>query len=131
ESTIKRAKVKALAKEGAAASMDQVTLGADERNRWLKEAYREAPLPNRPRNALGILHDIPPEEKEAMLYASTTDDDDAMLLLANNRAQATKDAIAAKGIAGERLFLTAPSVTRTAGSGEAAGNLMRVDLKLG
>ncbi|HET9339841.1 MAG TPA: hypothetical protein VFQ55_12630, partial [Casimicrobiaceae bacterium] len=41
---------------------------------------------------------------------------DALRLLANARAQAVKDALAAKGVAGERLFLTAP---RLAGEGAA------------
>ena len=60
--------MKSLAAAGnAPPSIDQVTIGAEERNRWLAAAYREAPLPDRPRNVLGMLKDVPPAEMEAML----------------------------------------------------------------
>jgi hypothetical protein len=45
---------------------------------------------------------------EATLLADAKVDDDALRLLANARAQSVKDALAAKGIAGERVFLIAP-----------------------
>jgi hypothetical protein len=47
---------------------------------------------------------------EAMLLTEATIDDDAIRLLANARAQAVKDALAGKGIAGDRLFLLAPRI---------------------
>jgi uncharacterized protein involved in outer membrane biogenesis len=132
DGAIKRAKMKALAGEGTApGSIDQVTIGADERGRWLKEAYRDAPLPNRPRNLLGLLKDLPPAEMEAMLYDNASVDDDALRLLANSRAQAAKDALAAKGIAGERLFLVAPRIGTDPAGSRASATLMRVDFALG
>ena len=116
--------------------MDQVTIGADERNRWLTAAYKEAPLPDRPRNAFGMLKDVPPAEMEAMLLASAKVDDDALRQLASTRAQTVKDAITAKGVAGERLFLVAPKLgnesggVKADGAGEKAGPPARVDLAL-
>lgn len=116
ESAIKREKMKSLAASGdAPASIDQVTIAPDERTRWLTAAYRASSIKDRPRNVIGMLKDVPPAEMEAMLYADAKVGDDALVLLANARAQAVKDALAAKGIAGDRLFLTAPKV------GEAAG----------
>jgi uncharacterized protein involved in outer membrane biogenesis len=132
DTAIKRAKLKSLANEGKAPpSLDQVTIAADERNRWLAQAYRDAPLPDRPRNVIGMLKDIPPAEMEAMLYASAKVDDDALRLLANSRAQAAKDAIAAKGVPAERLFLIAPRIGADQTAGQTAGTLARVDLALG
>jgi hypothetical protein len=137
ETALRREKLKSLAAAGKApASTDQVTIGADERNRWLTAAYKEAPLPDRPRNALGMLKDVPAAEMEAMLLASAKVDDDALRQLANTRAQAVKDAIAAKGVAGERLFLVTPKLGNESGgvksdvAGEKAGPSARVDLAL-
>jgi uncharacterized protein involved in outer membrane biogenesis len=132
ENAIKRAKLAALAKDGATPpSVDEVTIAAEERNRWLAQAYRSAPLPDRPRNVFGQLKDVPPAEMEAALYASAVIDDDALRLLANRRAQAAKDAIAAKGVAGERLFIVAPRIGADQATGQASATLMRVDLALG
>lgn len=135
ETALKREKMKSLAAAGTApASAEQVTIGADERVRWITAAYRESSIKDRPRNPVGMLKEIPPAEMEAMLLADAKVDDDALRLLANARAQAVKDAIAAKGVAGERLFLTAPRLggegaTVAAGAPEAPP-AARVDLAL-
>jgi len=132
DDAMKRAKMKSLAKEGAApASLDQVSIGAEERDRWLREAYREAPLPDRPRNVFGILKDVPPAEMEAMLLAHASVDDEALRLLATARAQAVKNAIATSGVPADRLFLVAPRVGTDAAGKAGAGALARVDLSLG
>ena len=117
EAAIKREKMKSLASAGnAPASIDDLTIAADERTRWLTAAYRASSIKDRPRNVIGMLKDVPPAEMEAMLYADAKVGDDALVLLANARAQAVKDALAAKGIAGDRLFLTAPKVGGAAGA---------------
>ena len=138
ETALRREKMKSLAAAGnAPPSLEQVTIGAEERNRWLAAAYREAPLPDRPRNVLGMLKDVPAADMEAMLRAHATVDDEALRALANTRAQAVKDAIAAKGVAVDRLFLVAPRLgaeagTATAGGGKTqpAGAPSRVELAL-
>jgi uncharacterized protein involved in outer membrane biogenesis len=138
ETAMKREKMKSLASAGTApASVDAVTIGADERTRWLTAAYREAPMADRPRNFIGMLKDVPPAEMEAMLLASAKADDDSLRLLANARAQAVKDALVDKGVSGERLFLLAPklggvSAARTADATAPAAALppARVDLAL-
>ena len=136
ENALRREKLKTLASAGnAPASLDQVVIGADERNRWLTAAYREAPLPDRQRNAFGLLKEVPSAEMEAMLLAGAKVDDEALRQLATARAQAVKDAIAATGVAGERLFLVAPRLGDESGgvkseSGGKAGPPARVDLAL-
>jgi hypothetical protein len=56
QDAMRHAKMKSLAAEGKApASVDQVTIGEDERPRWLAAAYREAPIADRPRNVIGML----------------------------------------------------------------------------
>ena len=111
EIAMKHEKMKSLVASGEApASADLVTIGADERVRWLTAAYKESSIKDRPRNAIGLLKDLPPAEMEAMLLAEAKVDDDALRLLANARAQAVKDDLASKNIATERLFLTVPRV---------------------
>jgi hypothetical protein len=141
ESAMKREKMKSLASSGTApASVDLVTIGADERTRWLTAAYRASSIKERPRNFIGMLKDVPPADMEAMLLDAAKVDDDALRLLANARAQAVKDALAAKGVAGERLFVLAPRLgdespgaPRPAAETTAAaaqGSPTRVDLAL-
>ena len=136
ETAVRNEKVKSLVAAGnAPASVDEVTVNSEERNRWLTEAYRSAALPERPRNALGMLKHVPPAEMEAMLLADAKIDDDALRQLANRRAQAVKDAIVATGVESERLFLIAPRLGNEAGgvegaTGEAPGVPARVDLAL-
>jgi len=135
ETALRREKMKSLVAAGnAPASVDQVMVDAEERNRWLAEAYRSAPLPDRRRNALGMLMDVSPREMEAMLLADAKIEDDALRQLANRRAHAVKDAIVAIGVQSERLFLIAPRLGDEAGGakvvGEAPGEPARVDLAL-
>ncbi len=132
EHAMKRAKMKALVTEGTTpASIDQVTIGAEERDRWLKEAYREAPLPDRPRDMWGMLKDVPPADMEAMLLASATVEDDALRSLANARAQAVRSMIVATGVASDRLFVIAPRVGAEPGATSVPATLTCVELSLG
>ena len=96
---------------------------------WLTAAYREAAIPDRPRNMIGMLKDLPPAEMEALFVASVKVDDDALRSLANARARAVKDALVAGGIADVRVFLLAPRLGGNAG-GEAGAAPTRVDLAL-
>jgi hypothetical protein len=130
-------KMKALVAAGTApASVDQVTIDASERVRWLTAAYREAPIPDRPRNALRMLTDVPPADMEAMLLANAKADDEALRGLANARALAVKDALVARGVADDRLFVVAPRLGGDAGAATPAGATTpagaptRVDLAL-
>ena len=128
-------KMKTLVSAGTApASVDQVAIESDERTRWLTAAYRESSIPDRPRNAIGMLKELPPAEMEAMFVANAKVDDEALRALANERARAVKDALVAKGIGDDRLFLIAPRLGGNAGGDAggtpAAATPTRVDLAL-
>jgi hypothetical protein len=95
------------------------TLSADERARLLKQVYKDTDIPNKPRNAVGFAKDIPGPAMEALLKTRTPVSDDAMRELALQRGIAVRDALIAKGLPSERLFLAAPKL-RTAGDADAA-----------
>lgn len=105
-------KQKAVGGEGESApSADALTIGADEYPKLLTAAYRDADLPNKPRNMLGIAKTIPPAEMEALLLASYRIDDPALTALANRRAQAVKGWLAGEGaVSPERIFIVAPKL---------------------
>jgi hypothetical protein len=131
QTAMRREKMKALVAAGTApSSVDQVTIAEDERTRWLTVAYREAPISDRPRNVISMLNDLPPAEMESMLLANAKVDDEALRSLANARALAVNDALAAKGIPNDRLFLVAPRLGGDPAESPAAGTPARVDLAL-
>ena len=101
---------------GAAASAP--SLGTDERNRLLKEVYKQTEIPNKPRNVLGFQKDIPPAEMEALLKTRLLVTEEAMRELALQRGIAVRDALIAKGLPSERLFLAAPKL-RVSGEEDA------------
>ena len=83
--------------------------GAD-RARLVKVVYRETDLPDKPRNLIGLKADIPPDEMEALLRANVRAGPEAMRELALQRGLAVRDALLAKGLPGERLFVGDPKV---------------------
>jgi hypothetical protein len=103
---------------GAAASAPEA-LAPEERERLLRAVYRDADLPDKPRNAIGLTKDIPPQEMEALLKKQMRVSEDTARQLALQRGLAVRDALAAKGLASERLFLAAPKL-HASGQGDAA-----------
>ena len=98
---------------GAAAPSDgDITADADY-PALLRRLYRRADIPGRPRNAIGLLRDVPVAEMEALLTSHIEVGDDAMRQLALQRGVAVKDYLAGRKLAPERLFLGA---ARAAGS---------------
>ena len=102
-------KQKALVGQGGSApSIDALGIDAAEYPRLLERVYRDASLPDKPRNAIGLAKDIPPAEMEALLLASYPADDEALRSLANRRAIAVKEwFVGPGGIASERVFVVA------------------------
>jgi uncharacterized protein involved in outer membrane biogenesis len=94
-------------------------LGADERVRALRQLYKDTEIPNKPRNAVGFVKDIPGPEMEALLKSRLVVGDEAMRELALQRGLAVRDALIAKGLLSERLFLAAPKL-RAAGEQDPA-----------
>jgi hypothetical protein len=89
----------------AAADAPLPPLTADERARLIARVYDDTKLPDKPRNLIGLAKDIPTAEMEAMLVASMPADDAAARALAQLRGRSVRDALLAKGLAGQRLFL--------------------------
>ena len=102
----------------ASAASAPVTLAADERARLLKQVYKDTDLPNKPRNPIGFAQDIPGPEMEALLKARAPVTEEAMRALALQRGIAVRDALLAKGLTSERLFLAAPKL-RVSGADDA------------
>ncbi len=89
------------------------------RSALLKALYKQTRLPDKPRNALGMAKDIPDADMEALLCRNVAVSDEAMRQQALARAIAVRDALIAKGIPSERLFLAAPAL-HTASADNAA-----------
>ncbi len=101
----------------AAASAPQ-TLAPAARSALLKTLYKQTRLPDKPR-LLGIARDIPDADMEELLRHNVVVNDETMRQQALARAIAVRDALVAKGIASERVFLAAPNL-HTAGAGADA-----------
>ena len=112
----------------AGASVDEVAVAPDERDKYLAAAYREAKF-DRPRNAIGLLKDLPPAEMEQLMLANAPVRDDDLRQLANARAQAAKGWLVENGkVAAERVFIVA---AKTGAEGiNDAGKPTRVDFSL-
>jgi uncharacterized protein involved in outer membrane biogenesis len=93
-------------------------LSAAERERLLRVVYRASALPNRPRNLLGLLKELPPAEMQAMLAASHALSEDALRQLALERAVAVRDLLIAKGVPNGRIFLASPKLHQQAQQGK-------------
>ena len=76
----------------------------------LRRLYQASALPNKPRNVLGLVKDLPPEQMRGLLMASYAVDDEALRQLAVARALAVRDALLARGVPNARVFLAAPKL---------------------
>ena len=86
------------------------TLPPATRSALLRKLYQQTKLPDKPRNLVGMAKDIPDADMEALLAKNVTVNDEAMRQQALARAIAVRDALVAKGISSDRLFLAAPSL---------------------
>lgn len=91
----------------------------DERAVLLKSIYKQTDLPDKPRNAIGFAKDIAPAEMESLLKRHVLVTTEAARELALQRGIAVRDALIAKGLPSERLFLAAPKL-RASGDEDAA-----------
>ncbi|MEO7338754.1 MAG: hypothetical protein ABIV63_19450, partial [Caldimonas sp.] len=103
-------------------------LAAEERKRLLEQLYKNTDLPNKPKNPLGFARSVPDAEMETLLKSRITVTPEAARELALQRGIAVRDALIAKGLGNERLFLAAPKL-RAPGEGDAAWT-PRVQLSL-
>ena len=87
----------------------------------LRRLYRRADIPDRPRNALGMLRDVPVAEMEARLMAQIPVGGDTMRQLAVQRGVAVKDYLAGHGVLAARLFLGAAGAAGAVSPDKADG----------
>ena len=105
----------ALGSGGTEAPMPPPT--AEQRARLVRQIYEDTRLPDKPRNFIGMAKDIPVAEMEAMLVAAMPVDAAAGRALAQQRGRTVREALMAKGLGSERLFIGEPKLR-----GEAADN---------
>lgn len=113
---------------GAAADAPLPVLTPPQREALVKRIYDDTRLPNKPRNVIGLAKNIPLAEMEALLRGATLVTTDSARELALQRGLAVRDALVAKGLPSERLFIAAPRL-RASGEDDAAWS-PRVQLTL-
>ena len=113
---------------GAASDAPLPPLTPTLRESIVRRLYADAKLPNKPRNVIGLAKDIPVAEMESLLRNATVVSTDTAHELALQRGLAVRDALIAKGLPSERLFLAAPKL-RASGEDDAAWS-PRVQLAL-
>jgi len=119
---------KEMLRAGAATDAPLPPLAPPQREVLLKRLYDDTKLPDKPRNAIGFAKTIPAAETEALLLNATVVSTDSARELALQRGLAVRDALIAKGLPSERLFLAAPKL-RASGEDDAAWS-PRVQLAL-
>ena len=111
EQQIKAQKLKDLVKQGSSVkSLDEVKVESAEYEKYLTKAYKAAKFP-KPRNVIGLLKDLPPEEMEKLMLTNTQISNEDLVELANERAQIAKNFITKdEQVPLERVFLLAPKL---------------------
>ena len=120
ERKVKARKAEALAKAGTpAASVDAIVVPPEEWAGWLEKAYRKEKFP-KPRTALGLVKEIPPEEMEKLMLVNVVVSPDDLRQLALARASAVKERLLGPGqVAPERVFLLDPAPAAEPKPGES------------
>ena len=83
-------------------------LTAEARTELLRSVYVSTALPGKPAGSAGPKADLPVSEMAAQLVASVPVDEGVMRQLAINRARSVRQALVAKGLSSDRLFLSEP-----------------------
>ncbi|HEY5898667.1 MAG TPA: DUF748 domain-containing protein [Burkholderiales bacterium] len=112
----------------APASLDDVKVAPAEYEKYLRRAYREEKFP-KPRNAIGLVKDLPVAEMENLMITHTPVGEDDLRSLANERAQAAREWLVEEAkVPAERVFMVAPRLT--AEGIKDSGQPTRVDFSL-
>jgi uncharacterized protein involved in outer membrane biogenesis len=107
-----------------------ISLSEAERQRLLKQVYGGAKLPNKPRNVIGLAKDIPAAEMRALLAADHKVTPEMLRQLALERGVAVRDALIARGVPNERLFVASPKLAAADEGAESKPWLPHADLTL-
>ncbi|WP_412480467.1 DUF748 domain-containing protein [Azonexus sp. IMCC34839] len=105
ERAMKTEKLKDLRKSGEGNSLEAIEIAPEEYKTYLTRAYREAKFP-KPRNAIGMLKDLPVEEMEKLMLANLPASDEDLRQLARQRAENVQAWLVDNGkVPPERVFL--------------------------
>jgi hypothetical protein len=121
ESRLQSEQRRELARAGQAVAPDAPLppLTPAERERLVRRLYADTPIPDKPRNAIGLVRALPLPETEERLRRHVVVSDDTARELAIQRGLAVRDALIAQGLPSERLFLGAPQVHEAGGADDA------------
>ncbi len=109
EKKIKAQKLKEMIKKGEpAVPVDEIQVGKDEYEKYLKMAYKAEKFP-KPRNFLGIAKNLPAPEMEKLMLTNLRVSDDDLRQLASHRALRVKEYVIKSGkVTPDRVFLIEP-----------------------
>ena len=121
ERRVKSQKLADMAKQGkSGGSISEVTLTAAEYPKYLEQAYKVEKF-DKPRNLIGMTKSQPVAEMERLMLDHLPAGDDELRALAERRARAAHEALMAKGVPGDRVFVVQPRVDATAADKKPGG----------
>ena len=131
ERKVKAQKLKELSGKGEATkSVDEVLIESSEYPRYLRQAYRQESFP-KPRNAIGLLRDLPVVEMEKLMTQHATVGEQDLRELANQRAQTVRDALVTTGqLSADRLSIVPAKPLNSEEKTKLKGKPNRVDFSL-
>ncbi|WP_374690210.1 DUF748 domain-containing protein [Accumulibacter sp.] len=120
QSKVRALKREDLTKKGVeSGSVDSVEVDAREYPALLERVYRAEKFP-KPRNLIGMVKGLPVDEMEKLILANTVADDEELRDLADRRAKAVLDALLARDVPSERMFLLPVKLVASDGKADAA-----------
>ena len=131
ERKVKAQKLQELSgKADAPKSVDEVRIESSEYPQYLRQAYRQESFP-KPRNAIGLLRDLPVVEMEKLMIQHATVDEENLRELANQRAQTVRDALVTIGqVSADRLSIVPAKPLTSEEKAKLKGKPNRVDFSL-
>lgn len=125
-----RKRSEAATKEGRSVPLSEVQVKPEEYERYLRLAYEEAAVPDKPRNFMGVARDLPVAEMEKLMLAGIAVTPDDLRQLAYRRAARVRDYIlAAKATDSAHIMLVEPESLAAQGP-DAARPQARFELEL-
>jgi hypothetical protein len=109
------------------ANLDDLQITAGEYDKYLKQVYKAADIPDKPRDFLGMAKSLPPAEMEKLLVDNTKVSDADLPKLGRARAEAVRTFLMTRIDPGRLIVSPAKIVAGTPGGGEPPA---RADLSL-
>ena len=131
DAAVRAQKARDLARRGeAVAGGEAVRLDPQEYETYLRAVYRDAKFP-KPRNAVGMLRDLPVAEMETLMLTHTAVTADDLRDLATARARAVENFLVKEaGLSPERVFLVQGKPTAADAGGAKPKPGARVDMAI-